>query len=107
MRDPPALIELAAQRVAVKPPCVADDDVDHLPQARQKYLRIAQLQFVHPLIKARLIAHIAVAFGYMRNQIVGKEAMAFVALIIGAGMKISYDILLYFSFRGIKPPEER
>ena len=28
-------------------------------------------------------------------------------LIIGAGMKISYDILLYFSFRGIKPPEER
>jgi MFS family permease len=28
-------------------------------------------------------------------------------LLIGAGMKISYDILLYFSFRGIKPPEER
>jgi len=28
-------------------------------------------------------------------------------LIIGAGMKISYDILRYFSFRGIKPPEER
>lgn len=28
-------------------------------------------------------------------------------LIIGAGMKISYDILLYFSFRGIKPPEEK
>jgi MFS family permease len=28
-------------------------------------------------------------------------------LFIGAGMKISYDILLYFSFRGIKPPEEK
>lgn len=28
-------------------------------------------------------------------------------LLIGAAMKISYDILLYFSFRGIKPPEER
>lgn len=28
-------------------------------------------------------------------------------LVIGAGMKIGYDILLYFSFRGIRPPEER
>jgi len=28
-------------------------------------------------------------------------------LIIGAGMKIGYDILLYFSFRGVKPPEEK
>ena len=27
-------------------------------------------------------------------------------LFIGAAMKISYDILLYYSFRGIKPPEE-
>jgi len=27
-------------------------------------------------------------------------------LLIGAAMKISYDILLYYSFRGIKPPEE-
>lgn len=27
-------------------------------------------------------------------------------LIIGAAMKISYDVLLYFAFRGIKPPEE-
>jgi len=27
-------------------------------------------------------------------------------LIIGAAMKISYDILLYNAFRGIKPPEE-
>jgi MFS family permease len=28
-------------------------------------------------------------------------------LLIGAGMKISYDILLYFAFRGLKPPEEQ
>jgi MFS family permease len=28
-------------------------------------------------------------------------------LLIGAGMKISYDILLYFAFRGLKPPEEK
>ena len=28
-------------------------------------------------------------------------------LIIGATMKISYDILLYYAFRGIKPPEEK
>lgn len=28
-------------------------------------------------------------------------------LIIGAGMKISYDILLYFAFRSLKPPEEK
>jgi predicted MFS family arabinose efflux permease len=27
-------------------------------------------------------------------------------LIIGAAMKFSYDILLYYAFRGIKPPEE-
>lgn len=28
-------------------------------------------------------------------------------LIVGAAMKIGYDIALYFSFRGIRPPEER
>lgn len=28
-------------------------------------------------------------------------------LFIGATMKISYDILLYFAFRSIKPPKER
>jgi MFS family permease len=28
-------------------------------------------------------------------------------LIVGAAMKISYDFALYFSFRGIRPPEER
>lgn len=28
-------------------------------------------------------------------------------LFIGAAMKISYDIMLFFSFRKIKPPEER
>ena len=27
-------------------------------------------------------------------------------LVIGAGMKITYDVLLYFAFRGVKPPEE-
>ncbi|MGE5175298.1 MAG: MFS transporter [Hyphomicrobiales bacterium] len=28
-------------------------------------------------------------------------------LVIGAGMKIAYDVLLYVAFRGVKPPEER
>lgn len=28
-------------------------------------------------------------------------------LVIGAGMKIAYDVLLYRSFRGVKPPEEQ
>lgn len=28
-------------------------------------------------------------------------------IYVGAAMKIAYDIALYFSFRGIKPPEER
>lgn len=28
-------------------------------------------------------------------------------LVIGAAMKISYDVLLYYAFRGIKPPEEK
>jgi hypothetical protein len=27
-------------------------------------------------------------------------------LIVGAAMKIAYDVALYFSFRGIRPPEE-
>lgn len=27
-------------------------------------------------------------------------------LLIGAGLKIGYDVALYFAFRGIKPPEE-
>jgi MFS family permease len=31
----------------------------------------------------------------------------FLPLVIGAGMKVSYDLLLWRAFRGIKPPEER
>jgi hypothetical protein len=31
----------------------------------------------------------------------------FLPLVIGAGMKIGYDLLLWRAFRGIKPPEER
>jgi len=30
-----------------------------------------------------------------------------VPLMVGAGMKLAYDALLWFSFRGLKPPEER
>ena len=29
-----------------------------------------------------------------------------VPLFAGGGIKIAYDLLLYFSFRGIRPPEE-
>ena len=28
-------------------------------------------------------------------------------IFVGAAMKIAYDVLLYLSFRGIKPPEEK
>jgi hypothetical protein len=28
-------------------------------------------------------------------------------LYVGAGMKITYDVLLYAAFRGHEPPEER
>jgi MFS family permease len=31
----------------------------------------------------------------------------FLPLVIGAGMKIGYDVLLWRAFRGIRPPEER
>ncbi len=31
----------------------------------------------------------------------------YLPLVIGAGMKIAYDLLLWTAFRGIKPPEER
>jgi hypothetical protein len=30
----------------------------------------------------------------------------FLLLVIGAAMKIAYDLLLWRAFRGIKPPEE-
>jgi len=35
------------------------------------------------------------------------EHAMFLPLVIGAAMKISYDILLWRAFRGAKPPEER
>jgi hypothetical protein len=28
-------------------------------------------------------------------------------MIVAGGMKITYDILLYFAFRRVKPPEEQ
>ncbi|MBI5836446.1 MAG: MFS transporter [Candidatus Eisenbacteria bacterium] len=28
-------------------------------------------------------------------------------LVVGAGLKIAYDLMLYFAFRGVRPPEER
>ena len=31
----------------------------------------------------------------------------YLPLVIGAGMKIAYDLLLWRAFRGVKPPEER
>lgn len=31
----------------------------------------------------------------------------FLPLVIGAGMKICYDLALWRAFRGIKPPEEQ
>jgi MFS family permease len=39
---------------------------------------------------------------------ISMQALALgVPLVIGAGMKIAYDVMLYFSFRGVRPPEER
>jgi MFS family permease len=36
------------------------------------------------------------------------QDVAFVTpLLVGAGLKILYDVLLYFSFRRLKPPEEQ
>jgi hypothetical protein len=28
-------------------------------------------------------------------------------LLVGGGAKVAYDVLLYRSFRGLKPPEEK
>jgi MFS family permease len=47
----------------------------------------------------------AVAPGFAGLLMTG-DAM-FLPLVIGAGMKIGYDILLWRAFRGTKPPEER
>ncbi|MCC7531323.1 MAG: MFS transporter [Candidatus Melainabacteria bacterium] len=35
-----------------------------------------------------------------------KEVALLTPLLVAAGMKIAYDVILYFAFRGIKPPEE-
>lgn len=47
----------------------------------------------------------AVAPGFAGLLLTGDTM--FLPLVIGAGMKITYDILLWRAFRGIKPPEER
>ncbi len=36
----------------------------------------------------------------------GDGRSLFVPLVIGAAMKIAYDVLLYLAFRGARPPEE-
>ena len=40
------------------------------------------------------------------GALMGSASLA-TPLLIGAGMKIAYDILLYIAFRNVKPPEER
>ena len=37
--------------------------------------------------------------------LMGEIALA-VPLVVGAGMKLAYDALLYVSFRRVRPPEE-
>jgi MFS family permease len=51
------------------------------------------------------VAAWAVAPGFAGVIMTG-DAM-FLPLVIGAGMKIGYDLLLWRAFRAIKPPEER
>jgi MFS family permease len=36
-----------------------------------------------------------------------EKAALFAPLVVGAAMKIAYDLLLFRAFRGVKPPEER
>lgn len=45
---------------------------------------------------------VAPLFAGVMMQTVSPEA----PLILAAGMKVLYDVILYFAFRGIKPPEE-
>jgi hypothetical protein len=47
----------------------------------------------------------AVAPGFAGLLMTGNTM--FLPLVIGAAMKITYDILLWRAFRGLKPPEER
>jgi hypothetical protein len=51
------------------------------------------------------VAAWAVAPGFAGLLMTGDTM--FLPLVIGAGMKIAYDLLLWRAFRGIKPPEER
>jgi MFS family permease len=50
------------------------------------------------------VAAWAVAPGFAGLLMTGDTM--FLPLVIGAGMKIAYDLLLWRAFRGIKPPEE-
>jgi hypothetical protein len=52
----------------------------------------------------RLIAWV---FGPTLSGLAMGGALLGLPLVIGGGMKIGYDISLYFSFRHIKPPEEQ
>jgi hypothetical protein len=36
-----------------------------------------------------------------------EEGAVYAPLIVGAALKIGYDILLYVAFRRVRPPEER
>jgi MFS family permease len=47
----------------------------------------------------------AVAPGF--SGLLMQTGSLYLPLVIGAGMKIVYDILLWRAFRGVKPPEER
>jgi hypothetical protein len=42
-----------------------------------------------------------------RTSIGVYAVLSLLPLLIGAGMKIIYDLVLWRSFRGLRPPEER
>jgi hypothetical protein len=60
--------------------------------------------FVSGLTTLVRLAAWAVAPGFAGLLMTGGRM--FLPLVIGAGMKIAYDVALWRAFRGIKPPEE-
>lgn len=85
--------------------CLVEMDVP----TRQSYV----MAVVEPQVRTmaagvtNLTRLVAWTFGPTLSGLAMRSAFAGIPLMVGGGLKILYDISLYFSFRHIKPPEEQ
>lgn len=96
---------LAASILYLLRECLVEMDVP----TRQSYV----MAVVEPEVRTmaagvtNLTRLVAWTFGPTLSGLAMRSAFAGIPLMVGGGLKILYDISLYFSFRHIKPPEEQ